>query len=242
MDFKKYALHFSLLGLTVVFLLVHSFYFHWDFLLHLAAISLEVLVGVLIVGQILRRQKDEERERRILKTRELLVRTDLADVIFHSIRILKKPCLGLEDLENASQEKIREHLLEISQGKLECIQVQSGEKAMEHFVDSFIEAESALQRELTNAENFKSKSFDQLVGLLHTIHTVKLARQRYTKAKFKEYYGSNTAHFDALRHGIQTVLEIFLEYLAETKRFSPNRTRILRELKEIEELEKEEEK
>src|SRR3990167_11455931 len=92
-----------LLLISALILSIYQFYFHHEFLLHLAAIPLEVFAGVFLVGTYIYNEQKKKSELVSRKFRELLFRVELSEFLYHCLNITECPKIELKKLSELKE-------------------------------------------------------------------------------------------------------------------------------------------
>ena len=94
-------LYVILIAASVVFLIIERLTGN-EFLFHLAAIPIEVLIAVLVVDRILLRRDTSEKRRQLIAMSLTLFSSDMSDLFTASFQAIKSPRLSLSQIKSAS--------------------------------------------------------------------------------------------------------------------------------------------
>src|SRR5574341_1592292 len=92
---------------SLTFLLIEHFT-HIKFMQHLAAIPLEVLVGVLVVGKFLEKREKKEKRRLLMFIKSYLFRSALLNLFVTNFNALKFPAITMSRIKNSTLEELKQ--------------------------------------------------------------------------------------------------------------------------------------
>jgi hypothetical protein len=189
---------------------------HFEFLYHLAAIPLEVMVAVLIVEKALDKQASREKRRQLMFIKSHLFRSDMRGLFLADFQALKTPPLTLTGIRSAGLAELKAMLRDA-----EAVEFKSPE-AMEAAILEYVKAERVWHAFMERAIAFNFESiFNDMIAILHFINDVKI---------FKEHHPDRMFIGEALKHPtlaarVRDVLgdgiRRFLEYAIELKEKQP---------------------
>lgn len=175
---KHLGLYAALIAVSVLFLVIEHVT-HFEFLLHLAAIPLEILLGALLVERILERRKKSERLRQLMYIKSYHFRGVMRGLFIANLQALKQPSLTIPEIRRASLAELRdmrrraEHVKYDSEEKMEGV-VMEYLKARYVFVDF-------MERAITH--DFEA-IFHGMIYVLNFIQDIELYKRRYPDGQF----------------------------------------------------------
>jgi hypothetical protein len=206
------------LGLAVasaLFLVVEHFT-HIQFLLHLAAIPLEVLVAVFIVERMLERRETKERRRQLMFIKSHMFRTDMRELFIANFHGLKKPAITLSQIKGASLEELR-----AMRREAESVEYRSPEAA-EEIIEEYVKAQpvwsSFMERAITH--NFEDIFLD-MIYILHFVNDVRTFRERCPRSLFANEAAGSDRFTAKVTRVLGDGIRKFLDYAIELKEKQP---------------------
>jgi hypothetical protein len=175
---KNVELYFGLVAASGIILIFHH-YLHLEFLLHLAAIPLDILIAVLIVERYLENHEQKEKRRQLMYIKSFMFRSEMRNLFITNVHALKTPALTMTRIKAASVDELR-----AMRTAAEEIEYKSLE-AMEPVIMEYVKAESVWHSfmERAIAYNFDGIFFD-MIFILHFIYDVKLFKENNPEKLF----------------------------------------------------------
>ena len=93
-------------GASLLFLFLERLT-HFEFLLHLAAIPLEVLVAFFIVEKFLENREMQNKRRQLLSIKSCLFRSEMRNLFLANFEALKSSSITMSKIKNASLEEFK---------------------------------------------------------------------------------------------------------------------------------------
>jgi hypothetical protein len=189
---------------------------HFEFLYHLAAIPLEVMVAVLIVEKALDKQASREKRRQLMLIKSHLFRSDMRGLFLADFAALKTPPLTLAGIRNAGLPELRDMLR--AAGTVEFKSPESVEAAILEYVKAAGVWHAFMERAISF--NFES-IFNDMIAILHFINDVRIFKETNPDRMFID----EAAKHPTLSARVDSVLgdgiRRFLEYAIELKEKQP---------------------
>ena len=189
---------------------------HWDFLLNLAAIPLEILAGAFLVERWLARTKQKIRRQQLMYLKSYLFRSEMRNVFVSNFSALARPAISLEWIRNAS-------LAELLRARDGITTVEySSPAAVEEVLGEYVRARRVFQTfmEWAVAHDFEL-IFHDMIFILHFIQDFQLFKKQNPERLLMEDARSHPrmrAKVDKiLRDGIVK----FLDYAIELRQKEP---------------------
>ena len=179
MSFLKHIwFYFGLIGTAIAFLAIEQ-WTHWEFLWHVAAIPLEILVAVFIVEKFLESREIKEKRRQLMYIKSYMFRSEMRSLFIANFAALKTPPITMRMIRNATLEELRDF-----RRRADEIEYASLE-AMEPAIDEYVRAERVWHefKERAITYNFDNIFLD-MINILHFIYDVKLYKERNPRQLF----------------------------------------------------------
>ncbi len=158
-----------LVSISAFFLFIESLT-HLEFMFHLSAIPLEILVGVFIVGKFLEKSEKTEKRRQLMFIKSYVFRSELLNLFIVNFDALKFPSLTMSKIRNATLEELKQMRKEAN-----TIEYKSSE-LIEPAIMEYVKAEqvwhSFMERTITY--NFE-ESFRDMIFILNFIYDAALS-------------------------------------------------------------------
>jgi hypothetical protein len=137
---------------------------HFEFLLHVAAIPLEVLVGAFLVERWLARAEKEGKRRQLMYLKSYLFRSEMRNVFISNFSALVRPALSLQWVRDAS-------LPELIRARDDVAELEYRSPAdMERILDQYLRARHAFQFFMEwAAEHDFEPIFQDMIYILHFV-------------------------------------------------------------------------
>ncbi|MGR9044776.1 MAG: hypothetical protein ACU83N_05730 [Gammaproteobacteria bacterium] len=210
------------LPLVSVFFLYLESITHYEFLLHVAAIPLEVLVGAVLVERYLARRERGRRARQLMFIKSCLFRSELRSLYLTNFQALEYPDIGMEDIKTASSEELAIWLTRVDKARYRS------PEAMEAVIMEYVKAYQAFYGflEWAIANDFEM-IFHDMIMLMHFIHDAKL----FKRLNPNKMFISKAEEDDELMARVESVLtggiKSFLKFSIELKENRPDVFRTL---------------
>ncbi len=189
---------------------------HFEFLLHLAAIPLEILIGAFLVERWLASEEKEGKRRQLMYLKSYLFRSEMRNVFISNFSALAKPAISLEWIRDASLVE----LVRVRDGVIKP-EYQSP-AAMEEVLGEYVHARKIFQTfmEWAAAHDFEP-IFHDMIYILHFIQDFQLYKKQNPERLFVE---EAQAH-PRMRAKIEKILRDgvvkFLDYAIELRQKEP---------------------
>jgi flagellar biogenesis protein FliO len=175
---KHVEFYIGLIAASALFLAAEHLT-HWEFLLHLAAIPLEILVAVFIVERFLELRENKQKRQQLLYIKSYMFRSEMRNLFIANFAALKHPAVRLDRLRSATLEELKEF-----RRQAESIEYASPE-AMEPVIKEYVKAEPVWHafKERAITYNFES-IFHDMIFILHFICDVKIFLEKFPHRLF----------------------------------------------------------
>lgn len=190
---------------------------HIEFLLHVAAIPLEVLLGALIVERFLANKEKDRKRHQFMYIKSYLFRSQMRNLFISNFAALEQPKITMDRIRNSSCAQ----LLEIRK-ELADLCYRSDE-AIETVVMEYLNAHRVFREfmEWAITNDFEG-IFQDMIYLLHFIQDIQLFRAHHPDAFFIEHARSEPGLLEKVQSILQQGLYSFLDYVIELKEKQPD--------------------
>lgn len=202
-------------GLSALFLWIEHLT-HFEFLLHVAAIPLEILVGALLVERWMAGREKEGRRRQLMYLKSYLFRSEMRNVFISNFAALARPALSLEWIRSAGT------------GELIAARDAIGEVAyrsddeMERVVGEYVHARHVFQTFMEWAvEHDFEPIFHDMIYILHFIQDVQLLRREDPDRPFMAVARTHPRLLEKTMKILRDGVVKFLDYAIELRQKEP---------------------
>jgi hypothetical protein len=197
-------------------LLIIEHYTHIEFLLHLAAIPLEVLVAVFIVEMYLENRQKKERRRQLMHIKSCMFRLEMRSLFVTNFLALKSPPLTISRIKEASLDELKKMRDEANN-----IEYQSLE-AMEPIIMEYVTAQSVWRNFMNIALDYGFDDiFHDMVYILHFISDVKAYKENNPDKLFIHKATGNKMLMQKTQKVLGDGIRKYLDYAIELKEKQP---------------------
>ena len=214
-QFTYTLLVFGLLALSGTLLYLEELT-HLEFLLHLAAIPLEILLGAVLVERYLIRSEKIKRARQLMFIKSCLFRSDMRMVFLTNFAALERPAISMSSIRSASLaelNKLRE--------SVQILEYRSPED-MELVIMEYVNAYAVFHKFMEWAvENDFERIFEDMIFIMHFIQDVRLYKQLNPNYIFIVYAKTNPAVMVKVNKVLGDGIVKFLDYAIELKEKQP---------------------
>jgi len=216
MKFAKHIwFYVALIGAAILFLAVEQ-WTHWEFLWHIAAIPLEILVAVFIVEKFLENREIKEKRRQLMYIKSYMFRSEMRSLFIADFAALKTPPITMRMIRNATLEELRD-----MRRRAEKIEYASLE-AMEPVIDEYVKAERVWHEFKERAITYDFENvFLDMIAILHFIYDVKLYKERIPRQLFIREAAKRDDLMKKTSKILTDGIKLFLDYAIELKESRP---------------------
>jgi hypothetical protein len=212
----SYFLFIILLPLLSAIFLYLETVTHYEFLLHVAAIPLEILAGALLVDRYLAWRERQRRGRQLVFIKSCLFRSELRSLYLTNFAALAEPRISLADIEAASQKQLTTWLQQLKDAKYRS------PEAMESVITEYVNAEPVFNRFLQwSIDNDSERIFHDMIMLTHFIHDVRLFRQLHPDTMFMTKAAEDAEMMQRTKTILTDGLAAFLRFCGELEAAEP---------------------
>ncbi|MDD5321537.1 MAG: hypothetical protein PHD43_13170 [Methylococcales bacterium] len=212
---------FGLLALSGVFLYLYDvwrdgFWPHKEFLLHLAAIPLEILLGAVLVEGYLIHLGKIKRARQLMFIKSCLFRSDMRKVFLTNFAALERPAINMSSIRSAGLVEVNK-LRESAQ----VLEYRSPED-MELVIMEYVNAYPVFHKFMEWAvENDFERIFEDMIFIMHFIQDVQLYKRLNPGHMFIAYAETNPVVMVKVNKVLGDGIVKFLDYAIELKEKQP---------------------
>ncbi len=213
---KHIEFYVGLVGASAVFLILEKVT-HWEFLWHVAAIPLEVLVAVFIVERFLENRENREKRRQLMYIKSYLFRSEMRNLFIANFAALKSPDVSLAGIRAAGIDGLRE-----MRRKAEAVEYRSAE-AMEPVILEYVRAKHVWHdfKERAITYNFENIFLD-MIEILNFITDVEHFREKFPGRLFVQAAADRAELMAKARKILGNGIRSFLDYAIELKEKKPD--------------------
>jgi len=206
----------GLLAGSAAMLALEHYVIHHEFLLHLAAIPLEILLGAVLVERFLHWHAKGKKKQQLMYIKSYFFRSEMRKVFLLNFRALIKPAISIQRIKEASTNDLKQIRKE-----LDALQY-GGPAQLEPILDAYIESSDVFDRfmEWAIANDFEG-IFRDMINLLHFIQDVELFKQQNPGKLFAEEASQHPELAEKMNHVLRDGVSKFLDYAIELKEKQP---------------------
>lgn len=189
---------------------------HIEFLLHLAAIPLEILVGAFLVERFLAHEARKQDLRKHMYMKSYTFRSELRKVFIANLKALKYPSIKISEIRTASIE----NLLSI-RNSLDDLEYGTDEE-IENVIMEYIHAQKTFYKFMEWAVNHDFETiFFNMIDLLHFIQDVKQFKEYYSDKLFVTEAKKDPKQIERINKVLKEGVLSLLDYVIELKSENP---------------------
>ena len=189
---------------------------HLEFMIHLAAIPLEIMFGAIIVERYLSRREKRGRLRQLMHMKSFIFRSRMREIFINNFNALVKPRVDVHWLADVGLEELqqlREGLDELTYGSLEDLEATAL---------SYIDARPVFVTFMEWAiQNDFESILEDMVFVLCFIQDVRMYKKYHPDKLFVEHALSTERGREKLRKVLTDGVSKFLDYAIELKSAKP---------------------
>jgi len=213
---KNTWIYISLLAASALFLIIKQVT-HIEFMLHVAAIPLEILLGALLIEKFLERKEKAEKLRQLMFFKGYMFQSEMRNLFITNFDALKSPEITMSKIKNASLEELKQ--MRRDADHIEYESLESMELVIKEYVLTYSVFNNFMERAITyNLET----SFQDMLYILHFIQSVKLFKQTYPEKLFIYEAVKQPLLIKKVRKILENGIQHFLDYMIELKEKKPD--------------------
>jgi hypothetical protein len=189
---------------------------HYEFLLHVAAIPLEILIGAFLVERWLARKDKEGKRQQLMYLKSYLFRSEMRNVFISNFSALARPALSLEWIRDAGLEELTR-----ARDGITTLEYHSP-AAVEEVLGEYVHARHVFQTfmEWAAAHDFES-IFHDMIYILHFIQDFQLYRKQNPERLFVAAAQAHPRMQAKVEKILRDGVVKFLDYAIELRQKEP---------------------
>jgi hypothetical protein len=189
---------------------------HVEFLLHLAAIPLEILVGAFLVERWFARNEKEGKRRQLMYLKSYLFRSEMRNVFVSNFAGLARPAISLAWIRGATLEQLTE-----ARAGIATLEYRSDED-LELIIGEYVRARHVFQTfmEWAVTNDFEA-IFHDMIYILHFIQDVQLFQEQNPVRSFVAEARLHPRLFAKVEKILRDGVVKFLDYAIELRQKEP---------------------
>ena len=205
----------ALLAASAIFLTIY-YLTKVEFLLHVAAIPLEILVAVFALDIFLAHREKKERRRQLLHIKSCMFRLEMRSLFIANFQALKSPPITISKIKVAS-------LVELKQMREEANRVEyKSLEAMEPVIHEYVKAQTVWRNFMNIALDYGFDDvFQDMVYLLHFISDVNTFKECSPGKLFAQKASENELLMQKLMKIMGDGIRKYLDFAIELKEKQP---------------------
>lgn len=212
---SQILIYVALLALAGIFLAIQRVT-HIDFMLHVAAIPLEILAAVFLVDRILENRLNKDRRRQLMHIKSCIFRLEMRDLFVVNLAALKSPRITMPALREATL-----HELKKLRADAETVEYRSPED-MEPVIMEYVKSQDVWRNFMDIAREYHFEEiFQDMLYIMHFIGDVKTIKEHYPDDPFIHHVAGNERLMDKVMKVLGDGIRKFLDYVIELKEKQP---------------------
>lgn len=213
---RKSWLYISLVSASGIFLFVHQ-QTHIEFALHLAAIPLEILLGVLVIEKLLERKNKAERLKKLTHVKSYLFRSKMRNLFLTNLNALRFPAITVSKIKNATLEELKQ--MRNDADHIEYASLEAMEAVIMEYVSAYHVFHEFMEKAIPDDID---SNFENMLYILHFIEDVKLFKQKHPDKLFIYEAQNQRSLMKKVKKIMGDGILKFLDYMIELKEKNPD--------------------
>lgn len=217
MERRSYvAFYVILVAASAVFLAIERLT-HLEFMFHLAAIPLEILLAVFIVQRFLNNRENEEKRRQLMLIKSCMFRSDMSNLFIANFDALESPPVTMSKIKDSTLNELKR-----IREQADTVQYKSLEM-MEPVIMEYVKARHVWQDFMERAISYDFEDvFRDMVYILHFVHDVESFKENNPDRLFIREAQKNELLMRKVRKVLGDGIRKFLDYAIELKEKEPD--------------------
>lgn len=213
-DFLPY--YVVLITASAILLVIYEIS-HIDFMLHLAAIPFEIIIGVFIVDMLLRKREIVAKRRRTIAVAITMFGSEMGRFDDACFRAIRSPLITLSTIEHSS-------IKELKQIRIASDTIEYGSpEEMELAVKECVNIEHVWRSLLESAVAFDiEETYLNTLHILNFVHDVKVFKESHPDEPFIHFAQQDEQILKGVKEVISFTVQKFLDYAIELKENHPD--------------------
>ena len=190
---------------------------HYEFLFHVAAIPLEILLGAFLVKRFLAEKEKEAKRHQLMYIKSFIFRSEMRNLFIANFSALAYPDITIPKIKASSLEELK-----TMRSSIDAVKYRSPED-MEAVIEEYVNSHGAFYffMDWAIANDFEG-IFHDMLYILHFIQDVKLYKKHYPDKLFIEEAKRQPYLMTKVNQVLQNGIIKFLEYVIELKEQRPD--------------------
>lgn len=213
---RNIGLYVVLLAAAAIFLVIERLT-HVEFMFHLAAIPLEILLVVFIVQRYLDSREKKEKRRQLMFIKSYFFRSEMRNLFLANFGALKSPCLTMSEIKNSSLGELRKMREDAG-----TIEYESLEK-MELVIMEYVKTQYVWQNFMDRAITYDFEdTFHDMIYILNFIQDVKVFKDKNPDKLFIHEAEKDEHMMMKVKKVLGDGIQKFMDYAIELKEKQPD--------------------
>ena len=205
-----------LVSLAGLFLYI-QYVTHNEFMFHLAAIPLEVLLALFIVQRFIENMRNKDKRRQLMYIKSYLFRAELCGLFVSNFRALEYPKVTMAQIKASTLQELKQIRQEAVNPKYKSLE------AMEHVVNEYVKSQHVWHDFMERATTYDFQDvFQNMIEILHFTHDVKVFRENKPGEMFVYEARKNSILMSKVEKILRDGVLSFLDYAIELKTEHPD--------------------
>ncbi len=212
---ERILIYIILIAATVIFLIIEKLT-HIEFMLHLAAIPLEVLVVVFIVEKYLEGKEKREKRKQLGYIKSCLFRSEMHNLFLANFKALKEPDISMQRIKNSNLDELKKMREEANRVEYKSLE------EMEPVIMEYVDARSVWHNFMDLAMSYGFEEIvEDMLYILHFVHDVRIFKERNPDKLFIHEAAKNEYMMQKVKRVLGDGIRKFLDYTIELKETQP---------------------
>jgi len=216
MRLKNYVLIYSALLATSAFFLYLEHATHIEFLFHLAAIPLEILVAVFLVDMYLEDRHRKERRHQLMHIKSWMFRLDMRNLFIYNFRALQSPPVTIGKIKTATLSELKKMRADAARVEYRSLE------AMEPVILEYMNTQEVWKNFMNIALDYRFDDiFQNMVDILRFISDIKTFKENNPDELFIHEAAKHEALMCRVKKVLGDGIRAYLDYAIELKEKQP---------------------
>ncbi len=213
---KKAWLYVSLVCGSALFLFI-NYRTHIEFTLHVAAIPLEILLGVLLIEKLLEKREKAEKLRKLMYIKSYLFRSKMRNIFLANFKALKFPIITMSKIKNARLGELKQ--MRNDADHIEYVSLEAMETVIMEYVSAYSVFYEFMERSIIRDID---SDIENMIYILHFVEDVKLFKQTNPDKLFIYEAQKQRLLMKKVKKVLRDGIIKFLDYIIELKEKKPD--------------------
>ncbi len=187
-----------------------------EFMFHLAAIPLEVLLALFVVQRVFENIRNQDKRRQLMYIKSYIFRAELCSLYVSNFRALDYPTVNMRQIKDSTLEELNLIRKEAENTKYKSLE------AMQRVVDEYVKSQHVWHDIMERAITYDFQDeFESMIEILHFTHDVKVFRGTKPGEKFVNEARKNSIMMSKVEEILGNGIRAFLDYAIELKERHP---------------------